>query len=471
MEYAMGSGMHGRAQSLAPGVCLGIGAVSLSVRVFFAAGIVVAAILFSGAGAFCGPYTDSAHGDTTNGVDRPATDSLGYTPGNCAHCHEQHTSVDGGEPAPAGGTPSEYSLFADNFDTAATSPYAEADSICFTCHSTTGSLMTVVNKNYTETFGGVTRTTAINGIQDAFKALSGRTFSEHNLYDVWAYASGNSVSGAGTKLVFFGDGSNPCVACHNPHRAERNKANKTDPSYSAISRPSDHEALQGDGASEQMDDYATSVSGTYQAPFYSGGASYEPAGTAIQDGSLTPDYNSFCLDCHSNSNVFSTKLNRNMIAIDWGATGDMHGGRPRYILAPVSTAAGAHLVAPYETDVDDGTAGNTNYVLSCLDCHEPHGTVLENVLGPSTRAGQPAFLNPAASSSFLLRQGFNGVSIVGQCGGGGWVESRWQVGLLCNQCHSISGHCGSTCGCLDCHFHGSTVVFGCTANFTNPRAF
>lgn len=49
-----------------------------------------------------GPYLDSQHGDTTYGVTRSTIDTKysTFSKGNCAHCHEQHASLDGAEPIP-----------------------------------------------------------------------------------------------------------------------------------------------------------------------------------------------------------------------------------------------------------------------------------------------------------------------------------------------------------------------------------
>lgn len=49
-----------------------------------------------------GPYIDdSAHGSSEYGVKRNATGfPSDYARGLCAHCHEQHASIGGAEPAP-----------------------------------------------------------------------------------------------------------------------------------------------------------------------------------------------------------------------------------------------------------------------------------------------------------------------------------------------------------------------------------
>jgi len=75
--------------------------------------------------AQAGAYADSAHGDATNGVDRG---NPNYAPGNCAHCHEQHASVGGGEPDPIGG-PDDYLLFDDA---------STGNDFCAVCHGSDG---------------------------------------------------------------------------------------------------------------------------------------------------------------------------------------------------------------------------------------------------------------------------------------------------------------------------------------------
>jgi hypothetical protein len=392
--------------------------------------LVTMIIGLSAAVAYGGPYADSAHGDTSAGVNRSDIATAGYSRGNCAHCHEQHASIEGDEPTPAGDSPSAFLLFTDNFDTTATGyPYSESDDICFSCHNDAGSIMQVTNNNYIQTFAGYTPATPINSILDAFTPYSGYPHSEHNLYDVWNYAR--------TNFSFFTASSNPCTACHNPHLAKRNKTDPDNPALTAISRPTDHGNLWGDDASERMDNYSV-----YQPPYmYGSTSSYEPDGSALHDGSKMPDYNTFCLDCHSNSDVYSTKLGRNMTAIDWSSSGDMHGGKPR-----TNDAAQASLRAPYS----EATA---NYVLSCVDCHEPHGTVLANSASEGT-------------SSFLLRKEMNGEEVLRSGGASPFGEFSWFHTDICIRCHSFA-HCGPANGdgCLTCHYHGSNES-GC--GFTGP---
>lgn len=61
------------------------------------------------------PYTNSAHGNSTSGVMRSHLDAQysTFSRGNCAHCHEQHASLGGGEPAPVDGGPDSYLVFTE----------------------------------------------------------------------------------------------------------------------------------------------------------------------------------------------------------------------------------------------------------------------------------------------------------------------------------------------------------------------
>jgi cytochrome c553 len=194
---------------------------------------------------------------------------------------------------------------------------------------------------------------------------------------------------------------------------------------------------------------------TYQPPYmYGSTTTYEPDSSPAHNGSLMPDYNALCLDCHSNADVYSTPLGRYLKMIKWGIDGDMHGGAPRYSGQYVTNAT---LKPPYDT-----TAGGTspNYVLSCLDCHEPHGSILA-----------PDYVPP---SSYLLRKAINGERVGGTTSGPAQyinLEWNWSVLKICQRCHNVSQHCGSDIGCLNCHYHNSIQSAGCTQSWGPHRAF
>ncbi len=372
--------------------------------------------------ACAGPYLSSAHGNAGFGVCRSDVSGLGYAWGNCAHCHEQHASIAGAEPEPVSGAPSPFALFVDNFNAGKTAgPYVKQDDFCFYCHINVGAVQSgggVTNYQFSDTFGGYTTHNATD-ILGAFNLGS-----YHNLYDIQRFAK--------TKFTFFKDVSNPCVACHNPHLARQNKDHPTDPSYSAISRPTDHENLWGDDAGERMSNY------TYRPPYYYGSTTtYEPGGVTLHNGDLMPDYNAFCLDCHQYQvpTTQSASMNPNtpagyLTAIDWSASGDRHGGGPRANDVDGNPKGFGTIIAPYNTSPEG------NYVLSCLDCHEPHGSVLVS--------GRP--------SSYLLRKEVNNNRVDG-CGPG-FDERAFCETDFCSSCHTFS-HCGGPQGCFQCHYHGA----------------
>ncbi|MBW1678124.1 MAG: cytochrome c3 family protein [Deltaproteobacteria bacterium] len=346
-------------------------------------------------------YTNSAHGSSTTtgnyGVHRTGTNQ--YVRGNCAHCHEQHASINGAEPAPnvssspSDAGPDKFCLLGNNFTGVTAGPYDQADNACFWCHTNSGYVQSnlIVNNNYAATFGGADAATT--GIMQAFNSTS-----YHNLKDVIDYA--DSI---GT-WPFTAD-SNPCSACHNVHIAKRNKANQGNPAYAAISKPSAHDSLWGDDTdpNERMTVYGTGASPPhYQPPYDADDTNLEPdgAGTdrATQAGK-TPDYNTFCLDCHQNEVPSSkTSVNPNttsgyLTAIDWSS--EKHG------TADADTDIRVDL--PYSVG-----SGSLGYVLSCLDCHEPHGS----------------------PNAFLIRDSVNGGALSGTVGTG-----LKDYGHLCRQCH------------------------------------
>ena len=402
-----------------------------------------------------GPYTKSAHGNTIYGVDRTGTSQ--YARGHCAHCHEQHASIAGTEPGPKTGDaegPDKFCLLANNFDTAVTAgPYAQDDNACFYCHTSVGSLQHsgITNENYSATFGGHTAT--VTGIMQAFNSTS-----YHNLYDVYRFIIG--TKGANT-FTDFPAISNPCSGCHNVHIAKRNKANPGGPTYAAISKPSVHDNLWGDDSTgERMT--AAGYGTNYQPPNYAT-SNLEPDGVTnikATQAEKTPDYVTFCTNCHTSTpnTVWSSTLNRWLKPIDWTTEKHGKGNADSYITVD----------APYTSGSD-----SLGYVLSCLDCHEPHGS----------------------PNAFLIRKEVNG----GALGGSISTFSTTDWHYLCDRCHQndyelttscqqdhyynihhsityggdpyytsdscVTCHSGSEIGCgssqskkvcTDCHYHGAT---------------
>lgn len=412
--------------------------------------------------ASSGPYTISAHGQSY-GVNRSSLSTFVYVTGNCVHCHEQHASIGGSEPtpnSPAG--PDQFLLFSDNH-------ISQTDNFCYKCHVDVSSYQTggLINRSYSYRAGGYTDT--LDDIKEAFSfcysGCSTPSSSSHNLGDIRTFITSKSWG--------YTTDSNPCAACHNPHSAQR------DPHTTAtrgwpVSKPSDHSkdnnawGLWGDNlptATERMSNYTAAG---YQAPYRSGGVTYEPDGSATQDGSNLTDYVTFCTDCHNSTNSISTSHSlpnpsppsfgrSTLYTINWA--NEMHGGFPAtycsYNVPPLTSL----LAAPY-----NGLTRCGQYVTACTDCHEPHGS----------------------PNNFLVRKQVNGGTVtVTQYGAGDGPEGGGRLGkewaFLCEKCHTglrsgdgLTPHhnAGSGLGCetchpggdyrncTDCHFHGNSSIDG-----------
>lgn len=396
-------------------------------------------------------YYFSAHANGTYGVLRSG---VGFPRGECFHCHE----IAG--PGASHGGQLFYGL------------YTACNHTCYKCHNliALGETMEVLNYIYAYNFGGgpaeystgrpVPDDTIIyDTIMKQFcndNSLVDYCGSSHNLDKVYN-AIRNDKYGWG-----FPVSPNPCSGCHNVHLAERIGSTQDPPSYpydpskAPISRPSDHNNLWGDDAAERMDVYAASVGGVYLAPYYADTVSgtYEPAGDGISDGSNMPDYVSLCLDCHQYTQTGDD--GRLVGPINWGdpnfvgttldpLKGDRHGGIPsgQNDCYPNPWEEGS-LRAPYSDALkEDGY----NYVLSCTDCHEPHGT---------------------PNRIQLIRRFVNGEAVAIETAGCdvavGWhgTEEGWIA--LCDRCHTQTANHFDAGGCWQCHTHG-VGWFSCGRGF------
>lgn len=445
-------------------------------------------VLFAPAVTMGGAYTTSAHGDSAVGVNRTGIDSQGYARGNCTHCHEQHASIGGSEPAPIGGAPSGSALFADKFSDVGSNPYSESDNYCFSCHINLGSVQSeggISNLQYSDTFGCAGSSDA-NDILGAFNLLS-----YHNLEDVQTFA--------GNKFSFFQSVSNPCVACHNPHRAKRNRADPDNPAASVLSRPTDHENLWGQSMADTYNEFEQE----FEPPYCASSANREPDASlsAAAGAQNTPDYVTFCTDCHNSTNeIPSATLGRNVRKINWSASGDKHGLRDRDVASGVlyKPLFIKHPERPpYVVNFLNDGAGymtvNTHNVLSCMDCHEPHGSA--NVTLLRSRVNSEA-LTANITSSEVYNPSYD-VSAhdktMGylcqkchkddyQMAGGGvnawrWVhhkteEAPYRSPGACGTCAVCHGPgSGNAISCSYCHFHGSDDIWMDTtcASFTTGR--
>ena len=164
---------------------------------------------------YAGPYADSAHGNSSYGVNRSFISSFNYSRGNCAHCHEQHASIGGAEPVPVSGNASERLLFLSVYS-------GQADMFCFQCHQS-GSIQTGMPPQYSYSYkwGGDNSLSCPDSIKDSFTFINddgthnpncgSNTGSSHQLAQIKNFIR--------NKWGFVGNSINPCSGCHNTHRA------------------------------------------------------------------------------------------------------------------------------------------------------------------------------------------------------------------------------------------------------------
>jgi hypothetical protein len=248
--------------------------------------------------------------------------------------------------------------------------------------------------------------------------------------------------------------SNPCIACHNPHKTKGDPANnptglKTNAARGwPLSRPSEHKTtkasgtwqLWGDDAGEKMN---AVYSGQYYEPFRSGKSTYEPDGASTQAiGTTSVNMVALCTDCHNSSNsIFSTELGT-LRTIDWA--NEKHGAG--------NDGSALHLRTPYLT-------GPANKVLSCADCHEPHG----------------------APNTTLIRGGVNGGTLsaislnplsVSRCINTDTDYSNKEMATLCIQCHQddVTANPGGCAGQTNRYYYIHHDAASGDAPFPSPGA-
>jgi hypothetical protein len=399
-------------------------------------------VLSSGVAA-ADAYSDSAHGNTSYGVNRSGTQ---YDTGECAHCHDTFAQSICGV--------NEFILFAPYDST------SQTDNFCFQCHKDAGSVQDPVfyNYNYSYRASGDTSITCPTNVLEAFSFIdeSGSSVSNcgsiygtsHKLTDIKNFIN--------SRWGYTAD-SNPCTACHNPHPAQRDLHTASSRGR-LVSLPSSHTdtstwQLWGDDAGERMGEYST-----YQAPNAASG--YEPDGSDTIDGSNLTDYVTFCTDCHNatNETIWSTTLNDYLKTIDW--TTEKHGGGAA---DDDSNFEGEHNYSDVLPPYEHTQCGS--YILACTDCHEAHGS----------------------PNIFLTRQKVNNGDVTVKTGTGwgpdGRINKEWV--FLCGKCHEkllydgpndpdrhphpgdIDGDEQSDCTvchmvhssmyivCTECHYHGS----------------
>ncbi|MBW1896186.1 MAG: cytochrome c3 family protein [Deltaproteobacteria bacterium] len=384
-------------------------------------------------------YAESAHGDPISGVNRSDTpEDDRYDIGSCAHCHDTFDdSICGVNPL---------MLFeVDN-------PTSQTDNFCFQCHDSNSTVQAVTNYSYSSTFGGGTANSTNIGAAFRFGAptQTSEDGSSHNLQKVRFWAGTRSLG------AWITADTNGCLVCHDVHNAQKNHPVVAHPGggvKTAIRRTMDAQDAPGN---QWGDEVGTDVAGVelmneytanYQAPFWKNSSStYEPGGNGTANGSNLPNFVDFCDRCHNKeipgqrTDAYGRE-NIGLRIIEWGVNdADRHGNVAG---SPKMGNSGCGYLGSLKPPYNDP---DKNYVLSCTDCHEPHGSP-----------------NP-----WLLRtcvNGKDGIIFSDPYDGISWYE-------FCTACHEIMpggaylGH--QACGphawdpdgpssgnfCYGCHVHG-----------------
>lgn len=415
------------------------------------------------AGRGCIDCHDSAKSHINTGASNSRL-KAGYENQNNANCYQCHKSGGMANNAPVFYTTSSaYKASAHN------------GKLCTDCHDVHGSTgaYTAMTKGDKE---GLCyqchKDPASGGIQN--NAISGASMAT-NIQAAFGMTTKHAL---GTSFTTNGKNySLQCASCHNVH-VVTGKYWEADSGKSPITRFTNNTTVWGASAGQKMVDYAGT--GKYQKPMVTANT---------YDSTKLPDYATFCLDCHSSAMA-------GISAKDWGndphgkktagltgmitgggVTGAVYGG-PKdcpdwkgcgrafdwgqdrcsqsgttndcWPVIPRGGGTNAWVLGAYSQE--ERNAG-VNYVLSCTDCHEAHGSSNYKLMRTA--------LNREYDQTDNLLTNDRQV----------WDDSQSGSVGLCMQCHNPKNnrehsynpgwHNNGTCATGPCHPSGADhVAFG-----------
>ncbi|MEN8262176.1 MAG: LamG-like jellyroll fold domain-containing protein [Nitrospirota bacterium] len=240
-----------------------------------------------------------------------------------------------------------------------------------------------------------------------------------------------------------------CVSCHNVHLVT-GKHWDADQGKSPVTRFASNLDVWGDESGEKMQDFAFGTANGYYQP---------PEGDHFT-GTELPDYVTFCTDCHSQLVLGVVGQDGTGHGINWGQAGifgpyvitDKHGlplsgqsaaggcpdtyycdktnnyprttyngwpSSPPWPMYMAGRGRANWTLMPYDTA--ERFAGVKNYVLSCTDCHEAHGSATVRRMGRAITNGATASINVMGnfcSNCHFMNGGHHNIP-QGGCGNGG----------------------------------------------------
>jgi predicted CXXCH cytochrome family protein len=299
--------------------------------------------------------------------------------------------------------------------------------LCYKCHSETGGVMN----------------NAISGpglADDIEQAFSFGGANKHSL------GASYDIGGSSYTLE--------CVSCHNVHLVTGKywEADQDVTPVTRISTPSNQTGnleIWGDESGEKMDDYASGGSGTYRTP-----------NGDLFAGDELPSYTDFCNECHNpmprpdqqigahgglgfdsdhhglgsanvpdNGDLCPNWENCGK-GVSWDAdncTADDEGGSDTACWPVIPRGRGEQIWSKSPYNQEERISGE-NFVLSCTDCHEAHGSSVRS----------------------LIRTRLNDVDDSG--------TTTWNSSCLACHYYNSDFHRGFTCGNASCH--GANADYG-----------
>lgn len=321
-------------------------------------------------------YTGTAHGSATNGVKRSSAGITNYAIGNCAHCHEQHASVGGSEPAPTNGGPSSYAAFASE------------EALCLGCHGGT--------PNY-----------SANGSPDNINTLLNASYG-HYPADFNAKHKAKEVQADINSNLHV-----ECTDCHDPHLAGTTKHSK---GTNAIAATSPLAGAQGTTA-------------TYSGSWLTASVTY---------GALSPATKEYetCFKCHSGAVGTPNTWRGASGTTTWTDVGkEFNPANKSYHPVVQTLAAGTGSSAMTNSQLTATWQNAGSKTMYCSDCHGDDNTnTTAKPYGPHGSASNRMLRN---DSSFDLWP-YNPSGAPWDLKDLGSNTNSWTTRLLCKKCHPLA---------------------------------